>query len=1400
MNKTYSHTKKLFLLLLTLFSAQFVIAANISVQPPTTATVCTNGTVTIPVTATGTTFQWQYLNGATWTNLTNTAPYSGVNTTTLTITNPAITYNGVNLRFTATGGAGGNKTSTTCVLTVNALPVINTQPVAATICAGQNTSFTVAATGTTLTYQWKVSTAGAAGPYNNITNGGVYSGATSATLNITAATAGMNNYYYECVVSGAGACSATSTGVLLTVNTAPAITTQPHDSTLCFGANAIYAVYTSGTGLVYQWKVSTTGVAGPYNNITNGGFYMGANSAALVVFSPPVTMSGYYYECLITGTCNPPITTTPRLLTVNALPAITTQPSAAITCAGQNTSFSVVATGTALAYQWKVSTTGIAGTYNNITNGPVYSNANTATLNITAATVAMNGYYYECVVSGACSPTVTTTPQLLTVNALPAITTQPISTSTCPGNNATFTVGTSGTGITYQWYENQGSGFNPLSNTGVYSGATSNSLTITGATAGMNGYIYQCIVSGTCTPSVTTNNDTLFINTVLSFTTQPSDVNACAGDNINYSVAAAGTGLTYQWMVNQGSGYNNVPNTGVYTGANTATLSINGVLANMNGYSYHCMVGSTCAAPTASNDAELNVNTLPAVTTQPISKSVCANGNTSFSLAATGTGITYQWMVDQGSGFNPLSNTGIYNGVTSNILTITGALQSMNGYHYKCVISGTCTPPATSNSVLLTVNPNLVPTVNITGVSTVCNGMFVYDTATTNIIGGSYQWKVNNGNMGINSNTFSYMPVNGDQITCVVTIAPNTCYIPTSAGSNTISMNVTPFLTPATPVITSNSPVCAPNSVYILATCTTPSVSYSWNGPSNFTSSNPNITFNPSTTSEGGIYSVTVTTINGCTSFASAHIFINASPVVSSINFVNPTTCSGTNGSITLNGLASNTTFSITYTKNGVPFGPISATSNALGKVTITGLTAATYDAIVLTPNGGGCSSIPNGPVYMNNPNPPLPPVITSNSPICIGSTLTLGISSPISGGLYVWSGPAGFSATTATATVNNFNASTQGAYQVYVTDPLTNCTSLTSSTNAILNATVNTVMSISGDTSVCSGNTALYSAATNIPGAIYQWKVNNLPVGTNASTFSYVPVNGDIVTCTVSAPAGVCYSPSVVTSNAITVHVHIVQAPIASVNGNTQACAGISQSYTVTTNVTGGSYQWLVNGTMVGSNNNTYTYLPNNNDSIFCVVTAGACYSSPTATSSTLYITVNPSTTTNIAINGSTSVISGTSTTYTAFTNVTGGSYQWKVNNLPVGTNASTYTYVPINNDQVNCTITAPAGTCYAPNSLTSITLHVTVTVGISNIQGGADIQVYPNPFNDHINIAGLKLGDKVTIYDLMGRKVTPTWSVDNEQKEQSFRINDLSAGTYILEILDNENLRKASTPLFKQ
>ncbi|WP_421893387.1 LamG-like jellyroll fold domain-containing protein [Marinoscillum sp.] len=127
-------------------------------------------------------------------------------------------------------------------------PVIDTNPSASTSCEGESTSFSVTASGTALTYQWRENG-------SDISNGGVYSGVTSATLNISDVT-GLNGKSYDVVVTESGTCSSTSATAALTVNTIPTITGTAPAARLCEGSVTLGATASAG---IVNWYTAASG-------------------------------------------------------------------------------------------------------------------------------------------------------------------------------------------------------------------------------------------------------------------------------------------------------------------------------------------------------------------------------------------------------------------------------------------------------------------------------------------------------------------------------------------------------------------------------------------------------------------------------------------------------------------------------------------------------------------------------------------------------------------------------------------------------------------------------------------------------------------------------------------------------------------------------------------------------------------------------------------------------------------------------------------------------------------------------------------------------------------------------------------------------------------------------------
>jgi len=630
------------------------------------------------------------------------------------------TYN-----ITITGTAGSTAQNTTVTFTVSSgtAPTIDAGPGSISVCAGSNATFSVSTSGAAVTsYQWQVST-NAGTTFTNI------AGANATSYTATAVVAGMNNNQYRVIVTGqCGA--ATSTAAILTVQTAPAITAQPQNAVECVGNNATFNVTATGTGLTYQWQVSTdAGVT--YINIAT------AINPAYTLTNVQLVANNNRYRVIVTGTCPSPVTSNAATLEVGNAAAINIQPVSVTACVGTNASFTATASGSSLTYQWQVSTD--AGvTYTNIVG------ATAATFSITGVVATQNNNRYRVNVF-SCTPTpITSAAATLTVNTLAALTTQPTSVVLCEGNTASFTVAAVGTGVTFQWQVSTTGCGGTFTN---IAGATTNTLAVANTIASQNGYAYRVVVTGTCN-TVTSACAALTVNTAVVITTQPASTSAClpTQTSASFSIAATGTLPTYQWQVstNGGTSFTNI------AGATASSLTVNNLTAAMTGYQYRAVLNGTCTVNLNSAAATLVVNTLVAINDQPISRSICAGANTSFAVTATGSTITYQWQVSVNGGpFVDLTNTAPYSGVATPTLAVTNAATILNGTRYRVIVAGVPCGSVTSSIANLTVNAlptsvlvaaeysNLTPAIN--------SGLY-----TTVSPAGSYvyQWYRNNSLLG----------------------------------------------------------------------------------------------------------------------------------------------------------------------------------------------------------------------------------------------------------------------------------------------------------------------------------------------------------------------------------------------------------------------------------------------------------------------------------------------------------------------------------------------------------------------------------------------------------------------------------------------------------------------------
>jgi GLEYA domain-containing protein len=205
-----------------------------------------------------------------------------------------------------------------------AVPAITTQPANITVTVGQTAAFTVGASGTGLSYQWR--------------NAGVsITDATSATYTTPPTVAEDNGSFISVKVSN-GAGSATSAGATLTVNsgnTAPTITTQPANITVTQYNTATFTVTASGSPAPsYQWhRVDLGGVDTP----------VGGNTSSYTVpaGNTPPSENGARFYVVVSNGIGSPATSSHAALTVNFPPYYITQPQTVTASVGQTATFTM---------------------------------------------------------------------------------------------------------------------------------------------------------------------------------------------------------------------------------------------------------------------------------------------------------------------------------------------------------------------------------------------------------------------------------------------------------------------------------------------------------------------------------------------------------------------------------------------------------------------------------------------------------------------------------------------------------------------------------------------------------------------------------------------------------------------------------------------------------------------------------------------------------------------------------------------------------------------------------------------------------------------------------------------------------------------------------------------------
>ncbi|MCK4919608.1 MAG: immunoglobulin domain-containing protein, partial [Bacteroidales bacterium] len=273
---------------------------------------------------------------------------------------------------------------------------INIQPIHQDIDDGDPVSFTVSATGETLSYQWQKGGV-------DISDDANISGTNLSVLNISSVST-SDEGAYTCIVSGTCG-KQISDPANLTVFLETLIIThpQPSDISICEGSPKEYSVTATGSNITYEWRKDGTAISDLAGKIS------GVTTQNLIISSLESSDQGVY-TCVVSGDGGTLNSQTANLVVTQTTTLISQPPASYERCEGQSASFIVDVSGDGITYSWEKD--GVAL----VDGGNIFGSGNNI-LTISDISISDEGIY-KCIITGTCQ-NVSTDPSTLIVNEYP---------------------------------------------------------------------------------------------------------------------------------------------------------------------------------------------------------------------------------------------------------------------------------------------------------------------------------------------------------------------------------------------------------------------------------------------------------------------------------------------------------------------------------------------------------------------------------------------------------------------------------------------------------------------------------------------------------------------------------------------------------------------------------------------------------------------------------------------------------------------------------------------------------------------------------------------------------------------------------------------------------------------
>lgn len=550
------------------------IPVSVSAQPTDASAVC-GGDASFSFGAAGTSviYQWQQRDNATaaWTDLANGPNYAGVTTSTLTITAAPLSFDGYQYRAVYTGGCTATDASTEGTLTVTSL-VATVDPPSATICNGSGPQL--------------LSITNSAAAPTTIT-------VSSGPLTISIPDNTENGVSTDLAVAGIPP-TAVITGVSVKFS-------MTH--TYC-GDMLLALKAPNGSILALDKYLTATGSqAGTYPNtgFVNTIISSAGTTALGTAAAQPIT--GTFRADAINVTIPFPVQNPAGFVSDAAnFAALYSIPNGTWTFAmadGGPADFGVLTSWSIdISYVSPTLATGIwsplEGLYNDVAMTSPYI-GNAVTTVYAAPTVSTD---YSVIVSTAVCTSEPTIIPVTVANPVGWIT-QPADANVCAGGDVSITADAAdGNPITYQWQEStdDGATWTDVLDGGNYSGATTNTLNISGVPSTFDEYQYRLVfLVAAC--SSTANSDAAILevnaNPAVSIAAAPfTSLYPGLITTLTATLTPPGTDATYEWFLDG----NSIP------GVTGSTY-----VANIDGLGTYSVVATTNLGCSASSTASVTI-------------------------------------------------------------------------------------------------------------------------------------------------------------------------------------------------------------------------------------------------------------------------------------------------------------------------------------------------------------------------------------------------------------------------------------------------------------------------------------------------------------------------------------------------------------------------------------------------------------------------------------------------------------------------------------------------------------------------------------------------------------------------------------------------------------------------